>query len=651
MAIGSSDGQVFKDELDFAFSQFPEQINPQFDPMRRSDNVEDVRNHPPITDVPVLPEDADAYERYQYDEKIRELDEKEWRKGYARNLIERPVEFIEDHLKKQFPFLITGPFDESIKLAAQKIKEQDEIKPTYEALENIERWMSTFDLDEKLEKDSLPTWLAPDIERLRLNPNAVLESRNNRRSVDFSPSFSTSTFSQPVDPRSPVADTLGITQKGNILPPITTSKNNDLRSLSSITEDWDKTTPPARYQLWPERMIREIARNVFEAGTEIGEAIEQNRMLETEKVIPGVTDVVSTIGTGGLASASARTGSLGVFGGQIGRLRIASDIGYPEAVRPVQAVFENTKLAKMMEERGFDKQQIFDATGLFKGKDNFWRHEISDSGAKLISDAPIGSYKATMEDVLDHPELYKAYPEFKNIEVVPLPVESIASGVLGYADMSKGKFGEIALKEGIDFNKARSIILHELQHAIQTKEGFARGGSDAEWLGPVFSELKSKADAISKKFAEDIKDITTDGNAVIRAVKQEKFLSNPKFKAVIKDSSHSWNTEFVEQAIQTKKVYDALVKAGKLEEAKRVVALGDKIQEAETVAFNKYQALYGEIEARNVQERDRLRRELDKTTHPMVKKILNSRLMHPENTEGKTIFPPKVRFQKDAVGD
>lgn len=107
------------------------------------------------------------------------------------------------------------------------------------------------------------------------------------------------------------------------------------------------------------------------------------------------------------------------------------------------------------------------------------RMEIDDSGfkAKTMFDAEMdrrknglpNSYNMpfTLAEVVDHPTLFKEYPDLANVKV------NFSSGVGGAAyDPSTNT---ISMTTAFT-KKDTPQFLHEIQHAIQEKEGFARGG-------------------------------------------------------------------------------------------------------------------------------------------------------------------------------
>lgn len=130
-------------------------------------------------------------------------------------------------------------------------------------------------------------------------------------------------------------------------------------------------------------------------------------------------------------------------------------------------------------------------TGRFSNMaDKMERFEISDLQAKLkpnisIKDTgfweelPNGTLRklkgVTLDNILEHPKLFKQYPDIANIRMIPQE-KSGAS----YVNL---KDNPIRSGEEITIGNERTLpnLLHEIQHAIQEKEGFARGGSVTEF--------------------------------------------------------------------------------------------------------------------------------------------------------------------------
>jgi len=139
----------------------------------------------------------------------------------------------------------------------------------------------------------------------------------------------------------------------------------------------------------------------------------------------------------------------------------------------------NAAKAVEMEKAGVAPEEIWSATGTFRGPEGKLRQEISDAnsmpGQKFYSwgegkDLEQGnSAVVRRQKALLHPELSAAYPDTKNIGVSLKPGRQG-----GYYQTEMDNIGVPVVGQN---NAAdRSLMLHELQHAIQQREGFAEGG-------------------------------------------------------------------------------------------------------------------------------------------------------------------------------
>jgi len=160
--------------------------------------------------------------------------------------------------------------------------------------------------------------------------------------------------------------------------------------------------------------------------------------------------------------------------------------------------------AKKME-RKFTPEQIWEKTGTFKGKDGKWRQEISDQGllAKPVDDWSWSSRtenKAKQSTVgpvsefVQHPKLEQAYDGLidfgdadRRLMMKVRPDETIAGSYSGDA-IETGMTGQ-----GIN----RGTVAHELQHAIQSREGFAKGGSP-DYMPELYREESDRLRAQAK---------------------------------------------------------------------------------------------------------------------------------------------------------
>ena len=125
--------------------------------------------------------------------------------------------------------------------------------------------------------------------------------------------------------------------------------------------------------------------------------------------------------------------------------------------------------ARSYAQEGISMEEIRKVTGWFRAKDDKWRFEISDEASTFRPGYRKGK---TVGDVLEHGVLFDNYPSLANIGIIwrsDLP-EKVFGGY-SHAENAFHLNGKRTLQE------IRSTLLHELQHAVQVIEGFARGGS------------------------------------------------------------------------------------------------------------------------------------------------------------------------------
>ena len=151
--------------------------------------------------------------------------------------------------------------------------------------------------------------------------------------------------------------------------------------------------------------------------------------------------------------------------------------------------------AKTLAARGRDMEQVRKDTGWHRGKDGKWRFEISDHDAKLKVDGATagevlsnalfdveldGGTRVTVGDILDHPALFSAYPELANIPVNVAPKNVTARARI--ITTKRGQPVEVQLQARTARDSMASHLLHEIQHGIQSYEGFAGGGSKQNFI-------------------------------------------------------------------------------------------------------------------------------------------------------------------------
>lgn len=157
---------------------------------------------------------------------------------------------------------------------------------------------------------------------------------------------------------------------------------------------------------------------------------------------------------------------------------------------------------------GKGAQEIMDATGWFKGVDDKWKFEIPDNvegidfnPKDLFWDDRIKGLVYRLGDVYDNPALYAAYPQLADMHV-SFEEHMKAQGY--YSPTLK----LIALHQNlVGFeDELKSTLIHEIQHGIQHIERFASGGStNEEYKNLVKNRGKAKSmyDKLYEQFMKE----------------------------------------------------------------------------------------------------------------------------------------------------
>lgn len=150
-----------------------------------------------------------------------------------------------------------------------------------------------------------------------------------------------------------------------------------------------------------------------------------------------------------------------------------------------------------LEKAGVPAPSIWSQTGTLRGPDGLLRQEIDDSGA-LFNTSTINGIKRENDLVgvgsnfdygpingfLDHGPLKEAYgTDLTNSTFIGNKNTLLGDGVHGSYDPHAGSITINAPAKAAD---ARSTMLHELQHAIQQREGFAKGGFPGSFATQTF---------------------------------------------------------------------------------------------------------------------------------------------------------------------
>lgn len=151
--------------------------------------------------------------------------------------------------------------------------------------------------------------------------------------------------------------------------------------------------------------------------------------------------------------------------------------------------------AKEMDAAGAAREKVWGETGWFRGVDGKWRFEIDDSGMTndiraAIEETDPGT-QFSLGEVIDHPDLYAAYPEMSDRRANLMPKDWMDAQVKGaYGGVTGG--GDVYFRDDmIDTGRPA----HEMQHLVQAIEGFERGGSPSSLSFEDYQRLAGEVEA------------------------------------------------------------------------------------------------------------------------------------------------------------
>ena len=326
-----------------------------------------------------------------------------------------------------------------------------------------------------------------------------------------------------------------------------------------------------------------------------------------------------------------------------------------------RADLEALDRAKEMERAGVAMETIFRETGWYTGADGKWRFEIDDSGMEYsrwgdlnrsdraeyarfrelegkfidgsitmeeqnelrqLIDQGHGPGRAEeqqtlrLSDFVRHDELYQNYPQLRRAE-------------LRFADLPDGTYGTYNTETNtitLD-NSLRSspedTLVHEIQHAIQTAEGFAGGSSPSYWRTP-------REAAIRPEYRERIREARARLREVENKFRQE--WPNDTINLENAGAYYAWDELYwkaqsedeQQRYLDRMNVIEEAAREGGWEElldeyysarAERDAAISAGL-DARYTPYDAYFNTAGEIEARDVAQRRQLTPEQRRETMP-----------------------------------
>ena len=289
--------------------------------------------------------------------------------------------------------------------------------------------------------------------------------------------------------------------------------------------------------------------------------------------------------------------------------------------------------AERYEMQNVDAETIRQKTGWFRGADGKWRWEIDDSGAEtdtkwgFLRNPDAKRYNelfekaylydtATAEDlnelqildknlkgvrksplyldeIVKHDKLFEAYPALRDVKVRFEANTGNAEGA--YHD----GFNEIVLRAGLKLEpeKLKDTLIHEIQHAIQSTEGFSGGSSPEYWArrdyesgDMIETRLQKKKNSILRALGKD------EVNKYARYTELERELG----KLFLADENSEDGKRYNKLEAEQDAIYEELYPN---EWFKSLLDIDRKMENPSEVYTDLYRNTAGEIEARDAAAR------------------------------------------------
>lgn len=222
------------------------------------------------------------------------------------------------------------------------------------------------------------------------------------------------------------------------------------------------------------------------------------------------------------------------------------------------------------------------ATGWERGKDGKWRYEVEDmvnvEVLDLFNDFEQWRDEWKLSELIDNKELFSAYPELRDMTVRVDADATHNEDAEGYYNPQNK---EIVLSDRVPIYGETDTLVHEVQHAIQEIENFARGGNTEMFEDKSAERVMSDLNAATNGRLVDSGAVTFSREGLYEALRR------------ITTSYGDTLLRYYDSQLQ-----DVAEKYG-------YETIYDLVEDADNIksAMAKYRSLAGEVEARNAQRR------------------------------------------------
>ena len=456
---------------------------------------------------------------------------------------------------------------------------------------------------------------------------------------------------------------------GAFLAPVKTLKNIFAPLKKGVTDFFDKMPPP------------DSGLAVETAG--VGQLNQTKKLLDKEKTF--VADNVTTIPPQEFINAP-KTTKMSMAGNRT-----------PTGKKQIEKFRELDKTKK------YNPDELFEKTGVYKGEDGKFRWEIDTSDAELKNLDTIKNAKDedafALSNLLKFDRLYQEYFEpikvsrpssvykgqsarfnykpMKNLSVVvkrgsdedagALASYSPASDritiypdrILSSALKSKNRYPDVSINDLYKY-RLESSILHEVQHAIQGREGFVRGSNTENFLPKTYEQdIKTNNKLLDDSYvnffdqfkAEDVLrtskdryDVDSASNSIQSIIGAD--LNNIKDPTIVNIAFRDAMSKLRDVNLRTP-LKEKIVN-GYIQRVQQYFQNKKLIDNEFDKAYGKYRDTYGEKEARLVQDRFEKRLNLKSQSKNIQDEMSKTKI--PEDMMGTT-RAEKERLSKLARTD
>lgn len=290
-------------------------------------------------------------------------------------------------------------------------------------------------------------------------------------------------------------------------------------------------------------------------------------------------------------------GGAGMFGKALGKAAVgtwgllsadnADAMVYGRPARAAVDLFE--KLIADYGKQGLDaaraRSEAFKATGVFKGADGKYRGYISDKGASF--DRPQLSLTRSMTDnipdfagtpiakLLKHDELYQKFPSLKGVPVKTMTEAELAKDRAVHGLFNRGT-GVISVNPNLTEKELLDVLLHEIQHKVQQMTGTPGGGNMRTYMPEGMDKAMAIAEKVRDNISQQLAEKLGRDPLMVTAIIHRQPEAIKKLKAKYGEKTyHTLENQVMD--------YERLK---------------NKLRMVRNEAFDKYQKLYGEAEAR-----------------------------------------------------